>query len=354
MRTHLISLVASLAATAAAQTQTTSLAANRDNTLYLSTTGALSNALGSRMFCGNTGAINGGQTRRALVAFDLASVPRGSTIVTATLTLNMVMGSVTGQAVTLHRVAASWGEGTSLALGGQGGGAASTNGDATWIHRSFPNQQWANAGGDFAATASASTTVTTLGSQSWSSTALATDVQSWLDNPGQNFGWMIRTVEAGLSTAIAFDTRETATPANAPRLTITYTPPPARVVSSGTGCAQGGPGPLTLAAIGLPQVPNPNFGFTASGGPTNGFGVFALALDLSPVPLPLNASCFLYINPLTFLLSLPSPPPATPLPFPVPAGPNLFGLSLALQAVYVDPATLQLASSNGLVITLGQ
>jgi hypothetical protein len=338
----------------AAQTQTAAVPASKDNTLYFSTTGALSNGLGTRMFSGNTGGLTGGQTRRALLAFDVAgTIPRHSTIISATLTLTAAMGSTAGNTVTLHRVLQNWGEGTSLAFRGEGGGAASTNGDATWIHTFFPGSLWQTAGGDFTATASSSTTVSTFGAQTWASTPqLVADVQSWLDSPNQNFGWLVRGVESGLNTAIAFETRQTITPANAPRLDIVYTPPAASAVSVGTGCAQGGPTPLTLGAIGLPQVPNPSFAFTVTGGPAGGFGVIAIALDLAPVPLPLNASCFLYVNPTTFLLSLNAPP--SPLPFPVPGNPNLLGLDLAMQAVYVAPATLNLASSNALAITLGQ
>lgn len=352
MHIHFSIVLPLIAAALAAQNQNATLASRKDNTLYFTTTMPLSNGAGSRMFCGNTGAITGGQTRRALIAFDLGRIPRHSTIVSATLTLELVMGMVNNQAVTLHRVLADWGEGTSVAGSGQGGGAPATPGDATWMHTFFPNAQWQTAGGDFVATATGSTTIGISGSQTWaSSPQMVADVQAWLDNPQANFGWMVRTVETGLNTALAFETKETLTPAIAPRLDVVYTPPAARVVSTGTGCAQGGPGPLAMTAVGLPQVGNGTFAFSLAGGPTGGFGVIAVALDLSPIPLPLNPSCFLYINPLTFLLSLSSAPPTTP--FPIPGNQNLLGLDLSLQAVYVNPTTLQLASSNALTVTVG-
>ncbi|MEZ5966695.1 MAG: DNRLRE domain-containing protein [Planctomycetota bacterium] len=353
---HRLALTMSLAlaGTAAAQNRTVTVGSAKDNTLYFSNTGALSNGAGTRMFCGNTGLITNGETRRGLIAFDPRSIPRHSTIVSVTLSMTMVQGNITGQAVTLHRVSADWGEGTSVAGSGEGGGAPATAGDATWLHTRFPNAMWQAAGGDFVAAASGSTTVSALGVQTWASTPqMVADVQAWLDNPTLNAGWMLRTVETGQNTAMAFSTKETLTPADAPALTIVYTPPVASVTSSGTGCAQGGSSPLAMAAVGLPQVGNANFGFNVTGGPAGGPGVVAAALDLSPVPLPLNASCFLYINPLSFLLSLPAAPTPTLVTFPIPGNQGLLGLDLALQAVYVNPTTLQLASSNAAAIVVG-
>ena len=74
--------------------------------------------------------------------------------------------------------------------------------DATWIHRFYdgsskpppPNpNHWTTPGGDFNPTASASRSVGANGSYTWGSTAqLAADVQSWLDNPASNFGWLVK------------------------------------------------------------------------------------------------------------------------------------------------------------------
>ena len=46
------------------------------------------------------------------------------------------------------------------------------------------------------------------------------DVQSWLDNPATNFGWLVLGDESASATAKRFDTRESASP---PVLTIEYT-----------------------------------------------------------------------------------------------------------------------------------
>ena len=52
------------------------------------------------------------------------------------------------------------------------------------------------------------------------------DVQAWLDNPANNFGWLVLGDETAIGTAKRFDTRESASP---PMLAIQYIPGP-RVV----------------------------------------------------------------------------------------------------------------------------
>ena len=53
--------------------------------------------------------------------------------------------------------------------------------------RSFGQTQ----GGDFSATVSASQSVGAIGQYTWSSAQMVADVQSWLDNPASNFGWLV-------------------------------------------------------------------------------------------------------------------------------------------------------------------
>src|SRR5262245_34209367 len=113
-----------------------SLTAVADNTLYESDTGALSNGAGQHLYVGKTGFTAGNKIRRAVVQFDLAAIPAGSTINTATLTLNVSRPNNGAQTVELHRLLNSWGEGNSDAgPGAEGDGAPSASGDATWIHR---------------------------------------------------------------------------------------------------------------------------------------------------------------------------------------------------------------------------
>jgi spore coat protein A len=194
---------------------------SRDNTLYeyVPANGDLSNALGNHFFTGETAM---GELRRGVLAFDIAgNVPAGSTITSVTLTLNMSRTpSGTARAVELHRLLADWGEGTSQASGQEGMGAPATTNDATWRHRFYNTIFWTTEGGDFSGTVSASQSVGPLGSYTWTSTQLVADVQSWLDNPATNFGWLVLGDESTSATAKRFDTRESASP---PGLTIQYT-----------------------------------------------------------------------------------------------------------------------------------
>src|SRR5882724_4201390 len=194
---------------------------SKDNTLYeyVPADGDLSNALGNHFFTGETAM---GEVRRGVLAFDIAgNVPAGSTITGVTLTLNMSRTpSGTSRTVELHKLLADWGEGTSQASGEEGRGAPATTNDATWRHRFFDTIFWTTEGGDFSATVSASQSVGAIGSYTWSSAQMVADVQSWLDNPTINFGWLVRGDESGSATAKRFDTRESASP---PVLTIQYT-----------------------------------------------------------------------------------------------------------------------------------
>lgn len=204
----LLSMSLCLAAVVSAQCDPSeiSIAADRDNTLYEDAGGALSNGAGSYVFTGNT---SGNGVRRALLRFDVAgAVPPGSTITSAALALNMSMAISGPENVDLHRVTADWGEGSSDAGGPEGGGTASTPGDATWIHTFFNTALWTAPGGDFSAAPSAAALVDGTGVYVWGSSAgMVADTQTWLDDPASNFGWILVGNEAVLGTAKRFDSR---------------------------------------------------------------------------------------------------------------------------------------------------
>jgi hypothetical protein len=195
----------------------------KDNTLYEfdAAEGDVSNALGNHFFAGATGT---GELRRGVLAFDIAgNVPAGSTILGVTLSLNMSRTPTgTARTVELHKLLADWGEGTSVAPGEEGEGAPATTNDATWRHRFFDTIFWTTEGGDFSATVSASQSVGPVGVYTWSSSQMRADVQSWLDDPVSNFGWLVLGDESEIVTAKRFDTRESASP---PVLTIQFRPP---------------------------------------------------------------------------------------------------------------------------------
>jgi len=194
---------------------------NRDNTLYESVTGNLSNGAGQGMFVGRT---NQGFLRRAVVHFDIAgNIPAGAIINSVTLQLQLTQTNVPTQTIDLHRLSADWGEGTSNAIGGGGQGAPAATNDATWIHRFFNSVFWTAAGGDFAPFVSASQTTGGLGAYTWSSAQLAADVQDMLSSPLGNFGWILIGDEVNSASADRFATRENSTAAFRPRLLVDFT-----------------------------------------------------------------------------------------------------------------------------------
>lgn len=221
-------LLATLFATMPAVADVASIPASKDNTLYESAAGDTSNGAGQVFFAGRTGTITN-SIRRGLIAFDVAgAIPAGSTINSVTLRLHLVRvpPTATQTTITLHRVTANWGEGTSDPGLNEGGGAPATTGDATWLFRFFSSLSWAIPGGDFVATQSASRAVLDIGPYSWGPTmGMRIDVQGWLDVPASNFGWMLRGAEATMSSSRGFDTRQGLTPADQPVLVVTYTPP---------------------------------------------------------------------------------------------------------------------------------
>jgi hypothetical protein len=192
--------------------------AARDNTLFANPTGSLSSGAGTGLFAGNNSVSN---TRRALVFFDLAAaIPAGATVDSVELRLNVsISANTTPQVFTVHRVLHPWGEGSSVSTGGAG--APSAPGDATWIHRFYPDSFWTTPGGDFDPVPHSATTIGPLGLYTWSGEALTLDVTGWLASPADNFGWLVRGNEGAASTVRVFDSRESNVE---PILVIHFTP----------------------------------------------------------------------------------------------------------------------------------
>jgi len=195
----------------------------KDNTLY-EKSDSLSNAVGIGVFAGRTG---DGHIVRGVMAFDLRSIPPGSTIQAVSLTLrqtNSNNNTPLARTVSLYRLAKNWGEGTSAASlggGGGGGGGPATAGDATWLHTFFNTELWENPGGDFAAQASGSIEVSGNGDYVWRSAGMMTDVQHWVDNRESNFGWLLRGDENAVGAAKRFGSRESD---SSPVLLVQFTP----------------------------------------------------------------------------------------------------------------------------------
>lgn len=235
-----LAMILTLSISAHAQT-TVSVPAAADTTLYQDSAGELGNGSGAHFFAGDT--VRGLGARRGLIRFDVASaVPSGATITHVELRLNCSRNNSIADVVTLHRVLNAWGEGISDAGTPGGAGAQAEIGDATWLHRSYPSVLWNTVGGDFDPAVSASAPLVdglaAVGPVVWASTpASVADVQSWLDTPAQNFGWLLLGSTIPGATAHRFDTRENPTPSVRPALSVTYTLPAPGACCLGSTCA---------------------------------------------------------------------------------------------------------------------
>jgi hypothetical protein len=183
----------------------------------------------------------------------------------------------------LLRLTSDWSEGPTVGQSGQGG--TSQPGDVTWLHTSYPSAFWTNAGGDFVATASATTSVNAVGWYAWGSTAaMVADVQGWLNAPSSSFGWILRGPEqAGQKSVKRFESSEGFLPSWRPSLVIEFTPPPpsvyctAQVNSAGCAPAIGSSGTPDASSGGgfsitLSNTLNQKYGilFYGTNGPSSG------------------------------------------------------------------------------------
>lgn len=220
-----LNITATLAQRKAQPEETKQLQPSKDATIIESPKGDLANSEGQTIFVGLTGQPQDSK-RRGLIAFDLSEIPRRSRILSVTLAMN-VQSSANGDqptTVNLYRVLKFWREGTSLSQGGRG--AQAEPGDATWIHSVYPTRRWARPGGDYLRVSSAKAEVRGAGTYTWNSTRrLVADVQSWVNSPGRNFGWILIGDESQAPTAKVFHSSESTQEASQPQLTVTFRPP---------------------------------------------------------------------------------------------------------------------------------
>jgi hypothetical protein len=262
----------------------------KDNTVFQISETLASNGAGPYIWSGRN---NAASIRRGLVAFDIAgNVPYGSTLVDASLTLFASSPNVHATGFDLHKVTADWGEGASNSgvrpSGGGGSGATPEDGDATWDHRFFPSTFWDNQGGDFSASVTAATDVSVPDFYTWQSPDLAADIQAWLDNPGSNFGWVIRGEEAVLGSAKRFFSRENPDAAKRPMLTITYKgPPPPTPTPSPTPTPTETPTPTPTATFTPTNTATPTHTATSTATPTfTPTATFTATPTFTPTPTP--------------------------------------------------------------------
>ncbi len=223
-----LTLAIVLASFALLRAQTTvSFTPAKDNSLF-SGTGWEDNSsgIGVSLYAGE---IRGGDVRRAVMAFDLSSIPATATITSASLSLRVTRSRSGAVDFMIHRLTSDWGEAASNAVGNNGTGVAALSGDATWncaFHGTVGNctTSWTAAGGDFVAASSGTSSLTTANTTSVfpSSATMIADVQAWVDGSESNFGWLLKTAETGSRLAKQISSREATTAANRPTLTVTY------------------------------------------------------------------------------------------------------------------------------------
>ena len=223
-----IFFIALTASSALAGFRTVTLVPSKDNTLIERDT-TLSNGGSEWIFAGETIA-NG--SLRGLIAFDIANrIPQGAKIWKATLTLHLDRTRAGLFDFKLHKLTSEWGEGDAAGVDDRfdrvGGPAA--EGDATWVDNFFNISSWGSPGGDFVAQASATATVGARDAfYVWGPTfRMIKDVQSWLDDPDRNYGWILIGPEEGLEgerRSKRFDSRENVEVSFRPTLTVVYIP----------------------------------------------------------------------------------------------------------------------------------
>ena len=144
-----------------------------------------------------------GKDHAVLLKWENLNIPAGSTVKSATITLNVTNSS--GGTYELYELKRSWSET-----------------EATW-NKDASGEEWQTPGAK--GTSDRGTTV--LGTVAASSTGKRTVdlnadgvalIQSWVDSPSKNQGFML--YDSGVADGLAFDSREASTVSNRPKLTI--------------------------------------------------------------------------------------------------------------------------------------
>lgn len=166
---------------------------------------------------------SGNRNRRALLEFNISSIPAGSTVENASLRLYVQRLPNNQRTYNAHRVTNSWLEGT-----GNGDTNNSAINGVTWIERQYGNNNWtgngpwdwAAQGGDFLAAPTASAP-TASGWMNWN---VFSDVIAWVSGAAVNSGWLIKdsAENSNNSQSGRFGSAENGTAAERPALDVTY------------------------------------------------------------------------------------------------------------------------------------
>ena len=156
---------------------------------------------------------------RGLMQFDFTGIPANAVINNSNLsTVATTVRSATAYNFSIHRITNTWDEGT------LNGGTGISN----WVSRLITGPvNWTAVGGDFDATAHASTSVSTIGTYNWTGGTLNSLIQNWTNGTNPNNGLMLKfTTEGTANDNKDFGSRENTTAANRPLLTFNWTTPP--------------------------------------------------------------------------------------------------------------------------------
>ncbi len=153
--------------------------------------------------------------QRALLQFDLSTIPAGAVITGATL--RMEATSITAAInINIYELTEAWVEGS----------ANGTAGVASWNERQT-GTAWSTSGGTYDPALVATLNTGSIGQHSWDITALAA---AWNDGSKVNNGIIIGSPDSGNET-VTYDSSEGSTP---PELVITYTIPNTAATVAGT------------------------------------------------------------------------------------------------------------------------
>jgi hypothetical protein len=139
------------------------------------------------------------QTERALIQFDLSSIPAYSAVTCAELRVSEV-STQTAQTIYVHQVTNSWNES-----------------EATWNYRTLA-LPWTATGGDYNSTPEWSFAADATGYRSSKVTALA---QYWVNNPTYNSGVLLRSTPDNDTGQVQFESLDGSNP---PQLLVDYRP----------------------------------------------------------------------------------------------------------------------------------
>jgi len=154
--------------------------------------------------------VNGNPDNAALLKWDLSGIPAGSTLQSATLSINVTGASA--DTYEIYELKRSW-----------------TETQATW-NKSNSATSWQSAGAhgslDRGATVLGTVTASAVGIRNvvLNAAGLAV-VQGWVNNPATNFGFILQDYANTIKDDLAFSSREATIAANRPQLQVVYSPP---------------------------------------------------------------------------------------------------------------------------------